>query len=125
LEVFRSRAREVGAPISVLEPESLLDVRIDRNGTSLVLRTRVWGELELRTPLVGEHQALNTALAVLALEQLPPERRPDREAVIRGVAEVRWPGRFQREKIDSQTWIFDAAHNPAGVEALVAALDAT
>jgi len=125
LEVFRTRAGEVGAPLSVLEPDMLQDVRVDGEGTSLVLRTRAWGELELRTPLVGEHQARNTALAVLALEQLPPERRPDREAVIRGVAEVRWPGRFQREKIDGQTWIFDAAHNPAGVEALVAALGAT
>lgn len=124
LDVFRSRAAEVGAPMAVLEPDAIRDVRVGADGTRLVLATRAWGEMELHTPLVGEHQARNTALAVTALERLPAELRPDREAVIRGVAQVRWPGRLQREEIDGRTWIFDAAHNPAGVEALVSALGA-
>ncbi|HEX6940136.1 MAG TPA: folylpolyglutamate synthase/dihydrofolate synthase family protein [Longimicrobiales bacterium] len=122
LAVLRARAAEVGAPLYVLDPAAIRDVRVDATGTRLVLRTEAWGELELHTPLIGEHQARNAAVAVSALERLPCDLRPDRDAVVRGVAAVRWPGRLQRERIGGQSWIFDAAHNPAGVEALVGAL---
>jgi dihydrofolate synthase/folylpolyglutamate synthase len=37
---------------------------------------------------------------------------------------VRWPGRLQVEQIAGRTWIFDVAHNVAGVNALLAALRA-
>ena len=124
LEVFRARAQEAGAPLLTLEPDAIRDVRVAGDGTRLTVRTRTWGELELHTPLLGEHQARNAALAGRALEMLPPELRPETDAVIRGVAEVRWPGRLQRERIGDQTWVFDAAHNAAGVEAMVAALGA-
>ncbi|HEX7118929.1 MAG TPA: folylpolyglutamate synthase/dihydrofolate synthase family protein [Longimicrobiales bacterium] len=122
LSIFRARAAEVGAPLHALEPGSIRDVRLGVDGTRLTLRTGEWGEFALHTPLIGEHQAWNAALAVRALELLPADLRPEREAVIRGIAEVRWPGRMERERIDDQTWIFDAAHNPAGVEVLVATL---
>ena len=36
---------------------------------------------------------------------------------------ARWPGRFQVEHVRGTTWIFDVAHNPAGVEALGTTLD--
>src|SRR5690606_17548217 len=51
LDVFRSRAAEVGAPMAVLEPDAIRDVRVGADGTRLVLATRAWGEMELHTPL--------------------------------------------------------------------------
>ncbi len=124
LSIFRGRAGDVAAPLYVLEPDVATDVRFDVEGTRLRLHTREWGLLELHTPLIGAHQARNAALAVRALELLPPRLRPDREAVLQGVRTVRWPGRLDWRRIGDETWIFDAAHNPAGVQALVRAVRA-
>jgi dihydrofolate synthase/folylpolyglutamate synthase len=35
---------------------------------------------------------------------------------------VRWPGRVQIERRGDGVWLFDAAHNPAGIDSLVAVL---
>jgi dihydrofolate synthase/folylpolyglutamate synthase len=50
---------------------------------------------------------------------LPPANRPAAAAISAGVEGVRWPGRVQVERIADATWIFDVAHNVAGVHALV------
>jgi dihydrofolate synthase/folylpolyglutamate synthase len=42
--------------------------------------------------------------------------------VVEGIARVRWPGRLQVERAGDVMWIFDVAHNVAGVESLVGAL---
>ena len=42
---------------------------------------------------------------------------------MRGVAEVRWPGRDQIEVDRDVTWLLDVAHNTAGVLSLVDVLD--
>ncbi len=120
--VLRARAREVGAPFHLLEPDAVDRVSFDLEGTRFRIHTEAWGELELHTPLIGAHQARNTALAVRALELLPPDLRPGPEAVVRGVASVRWPGRFDRRRIGDRTWVFDAAHNAAAAEALARVL---
>jgi dihydrofolate synthase/folylpolyglutamate synthase len=41
-----------------------------------------------------------------------------RQAVEEGVASVYWPGRFEVRRA-GRTWLFDVAHNEAGVHALV------
>ncbi|MGH7507827.1 MAG: glutamate ligase domain-containing protein, partial [Longimicrobiales bacterium] len=41
-----------------------------------------------------------------------------------GVASVHWPGRLQREWLAGRSWVFDVAHNVAGIQALSAALRA-
>jgi len=89
----------------------------------LRLRTRTWGELELRTPLLGAHQRTNVALAVRALEGLPPRLIPPRRAVVEGVAAARVPGRLQLEEEGPRRYLLDVAHNLEGVETLVAALE--
>lgn len=64
--------------------------------------------------LAGRHQRWNAAVAVHAL-QLTRLRVSD-EAIIRGLRDVHWPGRFQ--KIGSNV-VLDGAHNPAGARTLV------
>lgn len=115
LGVLARRAHEVGAPLHVIPTP---DARSDAGGASATLET-VWGTLPLRVPLAGRHQASNLALAVRALELLPPGLRPSRRAVVEGVAATHWPGRLQVERIGATTWVFDVAHNVAGVEALL------
>src|SRR4028118_1663175 len=82
------------------------------------------GTREVRTPLVGAYQARNAAFAAELLGLLPDDLRPEWEAVARGLESVRWPGRLQVERVRGATWLFDVAHNPAGVASLAASLDA-
>jgi dihydrofolate synthase/folylpolyglutamate synthase len=125
LAVLRARAEAVGAPLTVLDDVARMDdVRLSLDGTRFRLRSVRWGEREVHVPLIGAHQARNAALAAELLGLLPDDARPSWEDVERGFAAVRWAGRMQVERIRGGTWIFDVAHNPAGVQALCASLDA-
>lgn len=123
LDVLRAACAAASAPFHALAAERVREVEVTGAGTSFRLETRGWGEFQLSTPLVGVHQAVNTALAVEALEHLPADLRPSAQAVRTGVAGVHWPGRDQIERIDGRTWLFDVAHNPAGIRSLVDVLD--
>ncbi len=72
--------------------------------------------------LTGSHQVDNAACAVAAVDALRDLGAPmDDSAIARGLAEVRWPGRF--EEIDAApTVILDVAHNPDGCATLAANL---
>lgn len=123
-EVFRSVAAQRGAPFHLLDVEhALRDVELARDHTGFTLETESWGEVRLRTPLVGRHQAANAALAVTVLEHLPEDLRPGADALLEGVAAVRHPGRDQIEVVDGATWLFDVAHNTAGIHSLVDTVD--
>ncbi len=87
------------------------------------MTTRSFGELDVTTPLVGRHQAINAALAVEVLEHAPEDLRPGRAAVLDGIRSVRHRGRDEIRVIDGRTWLFDVAHNTAGVESLVDTMD--
>ena len=73
--------------------------------------------------LPGPHQLTNAALAVaIARHAAGVLGRPLGEAdVLRGLAEVRWPGRLERVAADV---LLDCAHNVEGAMALAAALPA-
>ncbi|HIX20167.1 MAG TPA: bifunctional folylpolyglutamate synthase/dihydrofolate synthase [Candidatus Akkermansia intestinigallinarum] len=70
---------------------------------------------ELPLGLRGSHQKSNAALALAALRSLPGFSASD-AAVACGLAEVRWPGRF--EEIAPGV-IMDGAHNPPAMRVLV------
>ena len=116
LDLFRARCSELAAPMHVVAQPGTAAVALD--GSRFTLRTRSWGELRLHTPLVGRHQIRNTALAVSALDILAESISLSSEAVEQGVASVHWPGRFEVRRAN-RTWLFDVAHNEAGVHALV------
>ncbi len=123
LRLLRDRAKQVGAPLFALDPGGdVRDLELSGTRTSFRMSSAAWGELELSVPLAGEHQAANAALAVRALESLPAELRPARQAVVRGLSGVSWPGRVQLVTRGGVTWVFDVAHNVAGMETLAATL---
>jgi dihydrofolate synthase/folylpolyglutamate synthase len=110
--LLATAARAHGArPIDVvLDTHRISDPCVTSAGTRFTLH-HAGGHRELATPLIGRHQAANTALALAMLEVAGA---PYAEAAARAeslLGRVFLPGRFQY-------WndiIFDVAHNPAGV----------
>ena len=74
--------------------------------------------LTLKSPLIGEFQADNIALAVSAARHLGV---PD-QAILKGVAATVWPGRLERLEYRNRTLLLDGAHNPAAAAALAKTL---
>ena len=73
--------------------------------------------------LRGRHQVENAAAAIEAAEILTELGfKIPREAIIRGLREVIWPGRLELIE-DRPKILLDGAHNPAGAETLRAFLD--
>ena len=73
--------------------------------------------------LRGRHQAENAAAAIEATEILNDLGfAVAREAIIRGLRDVSWPGRLEFIE-DRPSLLLDGAHNPAGARALRAYLD--
>ncbi|HKV72022.1 MAG TPA: cyanophycin synthetase [Gemmatimonadales bacterium] len=100
LKVLRDEAERRGAKPIIAIPQSAI-----RNPQSLGLR--------------GPHQAQNAAVARAALGALPAPFGLPGTGIPASFAEAFIPGRFEVRG----SWIFDVAHNPDGVEILVAALD--
>ena len=101
--------REVG----VTEPEVTL------SGTAFTLTLPGRAPRRLHTRLVGRHQARNAAHAAWAASWLPPDLAPPEEAVDAGLRAVQWPARFEPCG-GSPFALWDAGHNPEGMDALVA-----
>lgn len=89
-----------------------------RRGAPLTVAPASWdGPIALR----GPHQRGNAALAAAALRALAGAGVPvTEEAIARGIARARWPGRL--EEVGGV--LLDGAHNPDGATALAAALPA-
>jgi dihydrofolate synthase / folylpolyglutamate synthase len=123
LESLQRRAGEVGAPLFVLsERVEVLESAPIAGGSWARIRSLSWGKQDLEIGLAGPHQVENAMLAAELLALLPGEMRPDWEAIRAGFAGVRWPGRLQVALQAGTTFVFDVAHNPAGVQALAGAL---
>jgi len=77
---------------------------------------------DLRIPLLGLHQADNATLAVAAIDALRSRGWEISDGALRdGLARTRWPGRL--EVIDRNPIVLvDGAHNPAGLERSLAAV---
>ena len=75
--------------------------------------------------LAGEHQRHNASVALCLLDVLEDRGASlSDEARRAGLRTVRWPGRLE-EVAGAPRLLLDGAHNPQGVEALLAALDST
>ncbi len=84
------------------------------------IHSQNWQYLPLA--LVGAHQARNAALALAALDVVQghfPVGAAERRS---GLAAVRWPGRMEYLEAQGRHLVLDGAHNEAGLETLLTAL---
>lgn len=108
LEVVVAEAGARGAPVVVVGR----DVFVEPEGEDFGYRGRRWRLTGLRPSLRGPHQRWNLAVAVAMAECLAERGwRVSPEAVARGVAAARWPGRFEVLGQGPRV-VLDGAHNP-------------
>jgi dihydrofolate synthase / folylpolyglutamate synthase len=118
-DLLAERARAAGASVVRIASAEidLEQVDVDDAGTTCALR---WGvkRASLRTPLAGRHQAANLAAALVMLDAAGPAYAVGLEEAGAHLERVRIPGRFQHVG----PYIFDVAHNPAGIEVVAQTL---
>ncbi len=110
-ELLAKCAKEAAAtPVVVLDDDyAISNVEVSTRGTSFTLLGGRDGQT-ITTPLLGEHQARNTATAIATLAAIGNEYLPPPGEISKALAGVFLPGRFERRgKV-----IFDVAHNPDG-----------
>ncbi|HEV2577991.1 MAG TPA: folylpolyglutamate synthase/dihydrofolate synthase family protein [Acidobacteriaceae bacterium] len=82
--------------------------------------------IHVDSPLAGQHQQRNLALAIAAALELRANHRIEisNEAIEEGIRKTQWPGRLEwiRSSAGHAPVLLDVAHNPAGAWALRAAL---
>jgi dihydrofolate synthase/folylpolyglutamate synthase len=77
---------------------------------------------KVKSPLLGEHQVVNASLAAGVVEYfLKTKGISPRRAVVRGIAQGRWPGRFEIVRTKPFV-VIDGAHNEDSAEKLVEAV---
>jgi dihydrofolate synthase/folylpolyglutamate synthase len=101
---------------------AVLDRQIAVGGQMLSLSTPAATYTDIYLPLHGEHQAHNALLALAAVETFFGGGALDAGVVEQAMASADSPGRLEVVRTSPRV-IVDAAHNPAGVEALRAALE--
>jgi dihydrofolate synthase / folylpolyglutamate synthase len=118
------RCGEVGATIAREGAEFGVTRRaVAVGGQILTLQGLAEAYDEVFLPMHGAHQAQNAAVALAAAEVLlgADDRQLNPDLVREGFAGVRVPGRLERVR-SAPTILLDAAHNPHGMAATVAAL---
>ena len=125
LEVLEEAAELTESRLAVEgDAFDVLDSRVAVGGQLVTIRGLAGEYREIALPLFGRHQAENASVAIAAVESFiggGAVRLAD-DVVETGIGAAASPGRFQPIATDP-TVIVDAAHNPHGAEALVAALD--
>ena len=80
--------------------------------------------MEYRLALLGLHQVSNSSLAVAAAMVLATDDlRITRSSIKKGMASVKWPGRFEQLTGYDFSLLIDGAHNSAGITVLRQSLD--
>ena len=111
--VIAAAAHACGAPLTVVD-----FTRLRLRGAGLDGQTFDFDGLDgLTLPLLAGYQPRNAAVAVTALRALRARvwDIPD-EAIRRGLASVRWPGRFELLR-RSPPFLLDGSHNAHGMRA--------
>ena len=113
MEVVKARAKEMNAPLTVVEPA----VEIEIPGS-----TTTWAkyrDLEYPLPLLGAIQLGNSAIAIAAIQTLQQQgwEIPDL-AIQTGINKTRWRARVEWTTWNNQPLLIDGAHNPAAAIAL-------
>ena len=117
--VIRQACRERGIPLREVDFSRLTVHALSLDGARFDFAP--WRDLAL--PLAGAYQVRNAATALTSLEVLAERGwRVPEAAVRRGLAAVRWPGRFEVLR-RNPTVLLDGAHNAHGMAAAAESLE--
>ena len=106
--VIRRIAEEKQAPLTISKPELAVIRSADYTGT--VFDYKEFHQIKL--PLLGKYQVINACTALEVVEILRGLGYDiKQQAVLEGMAGVKWPGRFQM-LMDRPVFLIDGAHNP-------------
>lgn len=125
LTVLRDVTAERGGTFAVEGGAfAVLDSRVAVGGQLISVKGLAGEYRDLALPLFGRHQAENAAVAIAAVESFlgAGTMRMADEVLQQGLGAVTSPGRLQMVGTEPPVLV-DAAHNPHGARALVAALD--
>ncbi|WP_026928962.1 bifunctional folylpolyglutamate synthase/dihydrofolate synthase [Glycomyces tenuis] len=126
MEPLLRRAKAVGANLVAEGRGFAVTAReVAVGGQLITVETRAARYEDLFLPLHGEYQAHNAALALAAVEVLLGAGEPkalDAGIVGEAFADFTSPGRLEVVRT-APTVVLDAAHNPAGMEAMVKAVE--
>lgn len=124
LAVIEQRSSEMNVPLYRLESSQKLKLKaMSQVHIDFSYNPNSVGPLDYRSNLVGYHQAENCALALLGIYVLERDGLVmSQGAKLEGLKQVFWPARMQY--INAQpALLLDCAHNPDGVERMVASLE--
>jgi len=118
MEVIREVASERGVPLVDVGREYRWERTAMRDDGEEFLIEGPWGRYEVFVPLLGEHQGLNAAVAVAAVDLLRSRGlEVPEEAVPEGLSSLRLLGRIS--VVGREPWVVvDVAHNAASAERL-------
>lgn len=118
LEVIKQRTLQQNSKFINLKDE-YQQIKGSADLRENIIRIKKTGEQKktYKLSLLGEHQAVNTALALRAVEELRAVFPADEAAIKKALQDIYWPGRM--EKISEKPLIIlDGAHNPAAFKEL-------
>ena len=82
------------------------------------VKVKLDDEYDVKLPLLGEHQIVNLAVALKALEVIKDKApKLNRESIVKSLATVRWNGRLEIMS-NSPYVVIDGAHNIQGITQL-------
>lgn len=107
--------------VSRSSAEYIEDNKIDKNSLTYTQRVRIKTNdnvYDLQLALLGKHQILNCATAILAIEELIKQGvEIKKENIINALKEVKWIGRLEVMK-NKPLVVIDGAHNIDGITKL-------
>lgn len=126
LEIIEQRAEECGADVFVYGEDFSAQLFLKEGGQSIVFHSVVCREpAPFELALAGPYQTENAALVIMAAQVLGREDARITETALRSaLRSVHHPARFEILAAENLQVVIDGAHNPAGMQALHAGLDA-
>jgi len=118
LKVIKAKAREKKSKFIDLKkgyPVIKSSNTLKENTINLISQGRK--EEKYRLSLLGEHQAVNAALALKAVDELSADFPVTKIDIKTALADIYWPGRMEKVS-EKPLAILDAAHNPAAFKEL-------
>ncbi len=124
LEIIRNKCKELDCSLTAVKSDDVKKVVIDKDSFIQEIIVDVLNKTyDIKLPLIGEHQILNCAVCLNAIEELKNIGVIIKDSSIStGLSKVKWIGRMEVLK-NNPLVVIDGAHNIDGIEKLKASVD--